>query len=126
MNNKLRKFVLNQNIRNTNSISNPNLRKRHFTWHIVDGVDTDFESRGYCSVNTLFLSAEKSFLRQNDWNGIMHPNARGHDVYARRIADKIRAILNNHLEEFRPKESHRAGDPRDGGSNLGTTRSDVT
>ncbi len=127
LNNRLRKFVLNQNIRNTNSISNPNLRKRHFTWHIVDGVDTDFESRGYCSINTLFVSAEKSFLRQNDWNGIMHPNSRGHDVYARRIAEKIRAILNNNLEEFRPKEFQRVGDPTGGGLNPSTTtRSGVT
>ncbi len=127
LNNKLREFVANQNIRNSNPSTNPNSKKRHFTWHIVDGVDTDFESRGYCSVDTLFLSAEKSFLRQNDWNGIMHPNERGHDVYARRISKKIRAILNNHLEEFRPKEFQRVGDPRGGGSNPSTTtRSGVT
>lgn len=127
LNNKLREFVVNQNSRNSNPSANPNSKKRHFTWHIVDGVDTDFESRGYCSVDTLFVSAEKSFLRQNDWNGIMHPNERGHDVYARRISKKIRAILNNHLEEFRPKEFQRVGDPTGGGLNPSTTtRSGVT
>ena len=121
LNNKLREFVANQNIRNSNPSTNPNSKKRNFTWHIVEDIDTDFESRGYCSVDTLFLSAEKSFLRQNDWNGIMHPNERGHDIYARRISKKIRAILNNHLEAFRPKEFHRVGDPTGGGFNPSTT-----
>ena len=114
LNNKLREFVVNQNVRNSNSLANPNSKRRDFIWHIVDGIDTDFESRGYCSDETLFVSAEKSFLRQNDWNGVMHPNEDGHAVYATRIAQKIRAILNSHLEDFRPKEFHHF-DPTAGG-----------
>ena len=115
LNNKLREFVVNQNMRNSSQPANGSARRRDYTWHIVDGIDTDFESRGYCSGNTLFVSAEKSFLRQNDWNGIMHPNERGHEAYARRISQKIRNILNTHLEEFRPIEHRRMGDPTGGG-----------
>ncbi len=127
LNAKLRESAANQNIRNKliNQLSTTN--QRHFDWHIVDNIDRDFEVHGYCSDSPWFVGAGESFLKQSDWYGLLHPNYMGQQAYAKRIAEKIRAILNNHLEEFRPKEFHRAGDPRDGGSNLGTTtRSDVT
>ena len=127
LNAKLRESVANQNIRNKliNQLSTTN--KRHFDWHIVDNIDRDFEIHGYCSDSPWFVGAGESFLKQSDWYGLLHPNYAGQQAYAKRIAEKIRAILNNHLEEFRPKEFHRVGDPRGGGSNPGTTtRSGVT
>ena len=127
LNAKLRESVANQNIRNKliNQLSTTN--QRHFDWHIVDNIDRDFEIHGYCSDSPWFVGAGESFLKQSDWYGLLHPNLKGQEAYANRIADKIRAILNNHLEEFRPKEFHRVGDPTGGGSNPSTTtRSGVT
>lgn len=98
LNNKLRECValLNQ----FNRVANPGM-----AWHIVDEIDNDFEVHGYCASSTKFTSAETSFLTQGDWNGILHPNQLGQDAYGRRIADKIRAILNTQLDDFRPSES---------------------
>jgi hypothetical protein len=127
LNAKLRESVANQNIRNKliNQLVTEN--QRHFDWHIVDNIDRDFEIHGYCSDSPWFVGAGESFLKQSDWYGLMHPNYMGQQAYANRIAEKIRAILNNHLEEFRPKEFQRVGDPRGGGSNPSTTtRSGVT
>lgn len=127
LNAKLRESAANQNIRNKliNRLSTTN--QRHFEWHIVDNIDRDFEIHGYCSDNPWFVGAGESFLKQSDWYGLLHPNSKGQEAYAKRIAEKIRAILNNHLEEFRPKDFQRVGDPRGGGSNPSTTtRSGIT
>ena len=127
LNQKLRSFASNQNQRNRQIEPDTNQPHSTIDWHIVDGIDRDFETHGYCSETPWFISAEKSFLTQGDWNGLLHPNSKGQEAYAKRIAEKIRAILNNHLEEFRPKEFQRVGDPRGGGSNPSTTtRSGVT
>ena len=127
LNAKLRESAANQNIRNKliNRLSTTN--QRHFDWHIVDDIDRDFEVHGYCSDSPWFVGAGESFLKQSDWYGLLHPNYMGQQAYAKRIAEKIRAILNNHLEEFRPKEFHRVGDPTGGGSNPSSTtrRSDL-
>ena len=114
LNAKLRESAANQNTRNKliNRLSTTN--QRHFEWHIVDNIDRDFEIHGYCSDNPWFVGAGESFLKQGDWYGLLHPNSRGQLAYAKRIAEKIRAILNNHLEEFRPKEFHRFGTTLDG------------
>ena len=119
LNNKLREFVINQNNRNGHASSDPTSIRRQFKWHIVEGIDTDFEVHGYCSLNPLFDSAEHSYLAQGDWNGTMHPNRRGQEAYANRIANTIRAILNTHLEEFHPHEHQRIGDPLGGGMSDG-------
>ena len=126
LNAKLRESAANQNTRNKliNRLSTTN--QRHFEWHIVDNIDRDFEIHGYCSDNPWFVGAGESFLKQGDWYGLLHPNSRGQLAYAKRIAEKISAILNNHLEEFRPKEfhhfdltaggvTHRSATDRDGG-----------
>jgi hypothetical protein len=120
LNAKLRESVANQNIRNKliNQLSTTN--QRHFAWHIVDNIDRDFETHGYCSDSPWFVGAGESFLKQSDWYGLLHPNLKGQEAYAKRIAEKIRAILNDHLEEFRPKEFQRVGNPT-GGSNPSTT-----
>ena len=98
LNNKLRECVgqLNQ----LNRIPKPDM-----VWHIIDEIDNDFEVSGYCAVSTKFISAETSFLTQGDWGGIMHPNQQGQYAYGFRIADKVRSILNNQLDDFRPKEN---------------------
>ena len=128
LNDKLREIVANQNIRNQIHYQ-PNCTR-------ISGISTGIslttliailKFTGYCSDRPLFVGAGESFLKQSDWNGFMHPNYKGQEAYANRIAKKIRAILNNHLEEFRPKEFHRVGDPTGGGSNPSTTtRSGVT
>jgi hypothetical protein len=115
LNNKLREFVINQNARNSAVPTHPSTIRRQFKWHIVEGIDTDFEVHGYCSLNPLFDSAEQSYLAQGDWNGTMHPNRRGQEAYANRIANTIRTILHTHLEEFRPIEHRRIDNPAGGG-----------
>ncbi len=72
-------------------------------WIWVDGIAAEFGKHGYCDKNTYFVSAEKSFKTQGDWYGLLHPNLKGHALYARRISDKIKETIRANVETFRPR-----------------------
>lgn len=76
---------------------------RKYNWILVDGIDTDFESHGYCTETSYLVGAEKSFKSQGDWYGLLHPNEAGHNQYGVRIAEKIKKILQEHTDDFIPK-----------------------
>lgn len=60
-------------------------------WIFVDGIMEGFVGRGYCASNRLFRRMRESFFnQQGDFDGMMHPNIDGHDVYAARLAVKLR------------------------------------
>jgi hypothetical protein len=61
-----------------------------FKWHFVP-VDQDFVGKGYCASEdlTYWVKAEKSCQRQGDFEGMCHPNHRGHQAYALRLSQAL-------------------------------------
>jgi hypothetical protein len=71
-------------------------------WTVVDGIAERFAGHGYCATadperpggsrnrrGTYFVSAEQSCRDQGDFEGMMHPNEYGHEVYAERIVAAV-------------------------------------
>jgi hypothetical protein len=71
-------------------------------WILVDGITEQFAGHGYCATadparpgpatnrrGSYFNSAEQSCRNQGDFEGTMHPNDYGHEVFAERIAALI-------------------------------------
>jgi hypothetical protein len=74
-------------------------------WILVDGIAAAFAGHGYCATadprrpggtanrrGSYFVSAEQSCRNQGDFEGTMHPNEHGHEVYAERI---VAAVAGN-------------------------------
>jgi hypothetical protein len=82
---------LNRTISQTVEAINAEARAagRPARWIFVDGIMEGFAGRGYCASNRLFRRMRESFNRQGDFDGMMHPNVDGHDVYGTRIAVKL-------------------------------------
>lgn len=56
-------------------------------------VDGGFERHGYCSRESYFVHAEEACKKQGQiGKGTMHPNAKGHRVYAREILAELRSV----------------------------------
>jgi|GEM_PF-1831423 hypothetical protein len=64
-----------------------------FGWIFVDGIDHGFDGHGYCAHHSYFVSAEESCLNQGDFEGMLHPNKRGHGVIRDCIARALRREL---------------------------------
>ena len=62
-------------------------------WIMIDGIDGGFAGHGYCDEDTFFVGAEASCRQQGDFDGTMHPNHKGHQVYK----DRIVATLKDRL-----------------------------
>jgi GDSL-like Lipase/Acylhydrolase family len=73
-------------------------------WILVDGIAAAFAGHGYCATadprrpgeaanrrGSYFNSAEQSCRTQGDFEGTMHPNEHGHEVYAERIVATVAA-----------------------------------
>jgi hypothetical protein len=73
-------------------------------WILVDRIAEQFAGHGYCATadprrpggpanrrGSYFNSAEQSCRNQGDFEGTMHPNEHGHEVFAERIAAVIRS-----------------------------------
>ena len=73
-------------------------------WILVDGIAEQFAGHGYCATadprrpgpatnrrGSYFNSAEQSCRNQGDFEGTMHPNEHGHEVFAERIAAVVGA-----------------------------------
>lgn len=71
-------------------------------WIVVDGIAERFAGHGYCATadprrpggarnrrGSYFVSAEQSCRNQGDFEGTMHANEHGHEVYAERIAAAV-------------------------------------
>jgi hypothetical protein len=79
-------------------------------WILIDAIAEQFAGHGYCATadpsrpgpatnreGSYFNSAEQSCRNQGDFEGTMHPNEHGHEVFAERIAAVIGA-------ETRPRD----------------------
>ncbi len=79
---------LNQIISEAVQTINKNFANRpaNTSWFYIDGIDAGFAGHGYCDSDSFFVSCEESCLIQGDLFGTMHPNAKGHSIYARQIA----------------------------------------
>ena len=79
--------LLNESIRD---------KAREFGWILVDGIEDAFDRHGYCpnkGFHSYFVSAEESCLDQGDFEGMLHPNRRGHEVTRDCIARTLRPKL---------------------------------
>ena len=54
-------------------------------WTLVDGIYQGFAKHGYCADDNYLVRLQESFLRQGNKEGTVHPNVRGHAVYADNI-----------------------------------------
>lgn len=64
---------------------------RKHKWTFVDGIDEGFHGHGYCRDDErYFVTFSESRKKQGDKNGTMHPNRKGQQVYADRIAAALR------------------------------------
>lgn len=68
-------------------------------WIFVSGIEAGLRGHGYCADDCFFVSAEESCLNQEDFEGTLHPNKKGHAV----ARDCIAAALEEHL--FHPREA---------------------
>ncbi|MDP9486615.1 MAG: SGNH/GDSL hydrolase family protein [Actinomycetota bacterium] len=69
-------------------------KAQEFGWHFVD-VAEDFRGRGYCAPEVCWVGAEESCNKQGNFEGTMHPNARGHAIYGLRLAEILRRLTIN-------------------------------
>jgi len=64
-----------------------------FGWVFIDGLVAGFDGHGYCAGQPYFVSAEESCRDQGDFEGMLHPNASGHEVTRDCIAKVLRREL---------------------------------
>ena len=50
-------------------------------WILVEGIAEAFAGHGLCSPEPYFIAADESCRTQGDFEGTMHPNAKGHEAY---------------------------------------------
>ncbi len=75
---------------------------------LIDGIKEAFAGHGYCATpdprrpggatdrrGSYFVSAEQSCRDQGDFEGTMHPNEHGHEMYAERIVAAVAAVAAN-------------------------------
>lgn len=67
-----------------------------YGWTRVGGIAAAFGKAGYCAddANRLVRRMDESLGLQHNEQGTMHPNFKGHGVYANRIADAMFAYLS--------------------------------
>jgi len=66
---------------------------RTLGWVFIDGIADQFHGHGYCASDPWFVTYPESWRRQGDDEGTMHPNQRGHGVYAARIREIVGPAL---------------------------------
>ena len=54
-------------------------------WTLVDGIYEGFSRHGYCADDNYLVRLQESFLNQGNKEGTVHPNVKGHAVYAANI-----------------------------------------
>lgn len=75
-------------------------KAQEFGWVLITGIAAGFKSHGYCARKTYFVSAEESCLNQGDFEGMLHPNARGHELTRDCIAEALRTELFTQKESW--------------------------
>jgi hypothetical protein len=60
-------------------------------WFHVGGIAEGFRGHGYCTDDDrrFFVRATESLIQQGDTEGTIHPNSKGHAIYADRIAAEV-------------------------------------
>jgi hypothetical protein len=49
-------------------------------WPLVTGIEAGFDKHGYCAKDPYYVSAQESCEHQGDFDGMLHPNAKGNAV----------------------------------------------
>ena len=68
-------------------------KAQQFGWVFVSGIEAGFAGHGYCDDQTFFVGAEESCRNQGDFEGTMHPNQLGHQVYREQLVQALRLHL---------------------------------
>jgi hypothetical protein len=64
-----------------------------FGWTFID-VEREFEGHGYCARDeSYWVQARTSCYNQGDWEGTMHPNTKGVQVWSRKYAAPMRTDM---------------------------------
>jgi lysophospholipase L1-like esterase len=58
-------------------------------WIYVDGIRSAFATHGYCAEDTYIVQYKESAANQEDIRGTLHPNRKGHQEIAKKIADRV-------------------------------------
>ncbi len=73
-----------------------------FGWTFIGDIEQAFDGHGYCASQSYFVSAEESCLKQGDFEGMLHPNKKGHqttrDCIARVLRREMLGPQENWLE----------------------------
>ena len=64
-----------------------------FRWGVIGGIDRAFEGHGYCSNLPCWVKAEQSCRQQGNFDGTMHPNARGQKRIRSAVVRAVRRKL---------------------------------
>lgn len=65
-------------------------KAEYFGWIYVSGIDQGFAGHGYSAQRPYIVGAEESCRTQGDFEGMMHPNKDGHNIYRDCIARALR------------------------------------
>lgn len=100
-------------------------------WTYVGGVAAGFQGHGYCTDDRYFRTALDSLEEQGDGLGMLHPNQKGHRVYADQIADALRSRFRRRSRRDAVVRDHRErggerGDARGHGGGASGRDSDAS
>ncbi len=76
-------------------------------WTFVDGVASRFRNKGYCAdnANRQLVQLQETFFLEGRFQGMVHPNYKGHEAYRDAILNKLRTELYpNGLDARRPDQ----------------------
>jgi hypothetical protein len=65
-----------------------------FNWVYVDGIADAFLGHGYCAPDTYYVGAEESCQKQDDFQGMVHPNEKGNKIIGKAIFEKMYYYIN--------------------------------
>ena len=66
---------------------------RALHWTYIGGIAKRFAGHGFCSDDTFFVGATESCSNQGDFEGMMHPNSKGHAAYAAEIRRVVEELM---------------------------------
>lgn len=77
-------------------------------WTFVDGVASRFRNKGYCAddANRQLVQLQETFFIEGRYQGMVHPNYKGHEAYRDAILAGLRpALYPNGVDARRPDQA---------------------
>ena len=67
--------------------------------HFVPRLPEAFHGHGYCCSESWFVGVKESFEQDQNFDGPIHPNPRGHLAIAEKIADEVQQVITETADE---------------------------